>query len=68
MKRYSVTAKLWIHLDAQTEEDAQTAAKTIVDEALYDYVAANKKAPDGKVGISKAKIIWTKEEDKKAST
>ena len=65
MKRYNVTAKLWIKLDAHTEEEAETVAKNIIDEALYDYVVVNQKAPDVKAGISKAKIIWVREEDSK---
>ena len=63
MKRYNVTAKLWIKLDAQTEEEAETTAKNIIDEALYDYVVVNQKVPDVKAGISKAKIIWVRENE-----
>ena len=63
MKRYNVTAKLWIKLDVQTEEEAETVAKNIIDEALYDYVVAHQKVPDVKAGISKAKITWVREHE-----
>ncbi len=66
MKQYSITAKLWIKIEAKSQEEAQAIAKTIIDESLYDYVAVNQKVPaDVRMSMSKAKIIWVKEEDKK---
>ncbi len=66
MKQYSITAKRWIKIDADTQEEARAISKNSVDEALYDYVVVNQKVPDVTVGISKAKITWAREsEDQK---
>jgi hypothetical protein len=60
MKQYTVTAKLWITVTVETPEEAEDIAKTTIDEALYYYVSTvNKEAKD--MSISKAKVIWAKE-------
>lgn len=61
MKQYGITAKLWVKIDSETPEEAQALSKHIIDEALIEYVSVNKRVPGNKVRISKAKIIWTKE-------
>ena len=57
MKQYEITMKLWIKLEAEAPELAEDGAKTIVDEALYAYVRAN----NIQASVSKAKVIWVKE-------
>lgn len=59
MNQYTVTAKLWITLDTQSPEEAETAAKNTIDEALYHYVKTV--IPDTTLRISKAKVTWVKE-------
>ena len=38
MKRYSITAKLWLKLEANSPEEARDHSKTIVDVAMTDYL------------------------------
>ena len=59
MKHYNATTKTWLKINAQTEEEAQTIAKQIIDQALGEYVAA-RKLPNTVLHISKAKVIWVK--------
>lgn len=60
MSHYEVTAKLWIKTAADTPEEAESIAKTTVDEALYHYVNTVQKETKN-LSISKAKVIWVKD-------
>jgi len=66
MNQYNVTAKLWIKIEATSSKQAHDLSKTIIDEALYEYVNANRR-PDVQITISKSKIIWESTQ-KKGST
>jgi hypothetical protein len=61
MRTLTTTTKLWITIQANTEDDAQSQAKHIVDEALYAYIQST---PGNNVSISKAKVLWVKENTK----
>lgn len=61
MKQYEITAKLWIKVTANTQEEAQALSKTIVDEALIAYMQNRTETPGENLSISKAKTVWTKE-------
>lgn len=69
-KQYSTTAKLWIKINADTPEEAQTISKNVVDDALVEYFLANKgkKVLKGVASVSKAKVIWIKENIQKEET
>ena len=43
MSQFEVTAKLWIKVTAESPEEAESIAKTTVDESLYYYVNTVKK-------------------------
>jgi hypothetical protein len=63
MSGYTVTAKLWITVDAESPEEAEDVAKDTIDEAMYHYV---KDVLEGtSLRISKAKVIWVKENAQK---
>ena len=64
MSQYEVTAKLWIKTKADTPEDAEKIAKTIVDEAMYDYMQDYTHVDGESVSISKSKVIWVKDTPK----
>jgi hypothetical protein len=59
--KYSITAKLWIELESASEEDARQQAKSIVDNALYEYVHNHGIEPGKGLRIHLAKLIWSKE-------
>lgn len=59
--KYSVTAKLWIELDADNEDEAREKAKQIADDALFEYVHNHDIAVGDSLKIHRAKVIWSKE-------
>jgi hypothetical protein len=61
MNQYEVTAKLWVKTTADTPEKAESLAKTIVDEALIEYMQHYTQAPGENISISKSKVIWAKD-------
>lgn len=65
MKQYSVTAKIWVRLKAKSSEEAENSAKTIVDDALYHYVNTVKRECITTMSISKAKVVWLKDNQPK---
>jgi hypothetical protein len=56
MTHYTVTARLWLKLNADSEEEARQRSKILIDNALYDYVAVQNHADAQGVGISKAQV------------
>ncbi len=61
MNQYEVTAKLWIKVTVETPEEAEGISKTIVDEAMYDYMQDHTRALTERMSISKSKVIWVKD-------
>jgi len=61
MKPYSVTAKLWIELESDSEESAREKAKQIADEAMFEYVHNHGIQVGQGLKIHASKIIWSKE-------
>ncbi len=59
--QYEVTAKLWIKTTADAPDEAERLAKTIVDEALIEYMQNYTQSLGENVSISKSKVIWVKD-------
>jgi hypothetical protein len=61
MNQYEVTTKLWIKATVASREEAKRIAKSVVDEALYQYMQQHTQAPGENLSISKSKVIWAKD-------
>jgi hypothetical protein len=62
MKQYEVTAKLWVKFTGDTQEQAERVVKTIIDEALIEYMQNH--TPGEDIRISKSKVTWVKNTQK----
>ncbi len=58
MSEYSTTAKLWLKVEAKTAEEARNLSKHVVDAAMDNTDRHGTQ-------VSKSKIIWVREVNKK---